>query len=263
MRLNAPVCHLLFLYISYKGKRKKCSSIPQQNKMLHKSRVFARPLILLHRKLNIGTQYQHAKFHINFKQFYPEKSFMGFYNFSARNILDKWIHLQDLEGKVTLVAMCDTTVPEYESFLHELNELKEKMAGKPFEVLVIPRYAKKAAEPSTSPIKDFFSQSKVLVCKGIPSAHDSEKDEINESSAEFDAFNFLRHYKDGLSKTIVEEFEKFIIDKNGQVVHRSGNNTPLSDLTSTIEHYLEMTPETESKELEAKKNVRSAVNEKV
>lgn len=169
---------------------------------------------------------------------------INFYNYSVKDIRGKWVHLNEFKGKLTLVAVCNTANENYHTFIKELQKLKDKYSGKGVEVLIIPRYPPKKAG---SPVKRFLtddietSRNEMFVCKGIP--HEYDQNSVNYDALTInaecgDAYNYLSNFREGSNKTIVEDFEKFLIDKNGTVVYRCGNNTPLQDVVPKIEKEL-------------------------
>src|SRR3989338_3117226 len=74
-----------------------------------------------------------ARFHLNSSNL--DSTTVNFYNYSVRDIRGKWVHLHDFKGKLTLVSICNTSNPDYPSFVRELQEVKSKFAHKGFEVL--------------------------------------------------------------------------------------------------------------------------------
>ncbi|KAF0972224.1 hypothetical protein FDP41_009532 [Naegleria fowleri] len=179
-----------------------------------------------------------------------------FYNFVSRDLNNKKIDFSKMKGKVSLVAIVNTNHPQYKNFLRELAELKRRghsmMNGGDFELIVIPRStssvsSKLSVTSDNSPLKQFLStSSKENHSTEISSETSSSscpsftilKTIMNEEGSYInnEVFNFLANY--GNIKTIVEDFEKFVIDSEGRVVYRSGNDTPLEEVVDVIKNEL-------------------------
>ncbi|KAG2388939.1 hypothetical protein C9374_014339 [Naegleria lovaniensis] len=180
-----------------------------------------------------------------------------FYNFVSRDVNNNKIDFSNLKGKVSLVAIVNFNHPEYKNFLRELAELKRKEHGLrncgtvsngDFELIVLPRSSmveskRVSLTSDSSPLKQFLSNSTTTSNSTDTSEMTTPsltilKTILNEegSYVNNEMFNFLANY--GNFKTIVEDFEKFVVDKEGRVVYRSGNDSPLDEVIEVIKKEL-------------------------
>ncbi|KAG2393229.1 hypothetical protein C9374_009806 [Naegleria lovaniensis] len=198
-------------------------------------------------------------------------SLLTFYNYSVRTANGEWFHLKNLKGKVTLVTVCNISNENYRKYLYDLADFKYSMNSRDFEIMVIPkldsilnaRVIEKALENQQSPIQQFLSDEAktsstlssslklkdIIVCRGIPNSYisedssqtfDTDLELYNNVSSEIgDALNYLCNYAEGSAKTILEDFEKFVVSRNGRVVFRSGNNYSLEALRDIIQRELQ------------------------
>jgi glutathione peroxidase len=157
----------------------------------------------------------------------------GFYDLQVKNIEGKPFNLSDLKGKVTLVvntaSQCGFT-PQ----LKDLEELNKKYARKGLQVLGFPSNDFRQDQGSNSEIAS-FAQNEYKITFPL-----MEKNPVTGDSIQ-PAYKFLTEAKSGvLFKAVQWNFEKFLVDKKGQVVERWSSVTkPLSaDVVKRIEEEL-------------------------
>ena len=156
-----------------------------------------------------------------------------FYNFVTKDINNNRIDLHQMKGKVCLVAFMNTENEHCKEYLKQLSSFKLKLNGKPFELIVIPNhdlYSKRTLQllnASTNSTQDrsvtgSFFNNDLTILKSTESP-----------SGPVAACDYLTKY--GSFKTIVEDFEKFVIDSEGKVSYRSGSDTVLEEVMEAIE----------------------------
>jgi len=148
-----------------------------------------------------------------------------FYNYSTRDIHNQRVDFRNSRGKVCLVAVVDMANPNCSKYLKSLTELKETLKDKPFDLYVFPK-------SHTNDVKQFMVQTPVQSF-----LNSSPLTIMKETQSTYEAFDYLTNFSS--SKTVVEAFEKFVIDKDGRVCHRSGSNTNINEVTDCINKQLD------------------------
>ena len=176
------------------------------------------------------------------------------------------------------MTVCNISNENYRKYLYDLADFKYTMQSKDFEIMVIPKLDShlneevidKALQNHQSPIQQFLADEAktsstltsslklrdIIICRGIPNwfgsseqndmqhtshiNYDMDLEVYNNVSSEIgDALNYLCNYAEGSSKTIVEDFEKFVVNRNGRLIFRCGNTYPLEGLRDIIRGELE------------------------
>lgn len=140
---------------------------------------------------------------------------MSVYNTKIAGLLGKEDLLGSLKGSVTLVvnvaSKCGLT-PQYTA----LEALHEQYSAQGFSVLGVPCNQFGAQEPGSAAEIETFCSTNYGVTFPM-----SEKIEVN-GAGRHDLYNTLTAVADaeGHSGDIRWNFEKFLVDRNGKVVHR-------------------------------------------
>ncbi|KAL9643257.1 hypothetical protein ABK040_014714 [Willaertia magna] len=177
---------------------------------------------------------------------------INFYDFYAKDLVhNKDISFSNLRGKVTFVTCVNMLNPNAKHYLQELQKLKQKRSNEDFEILVYAIFGKSDNKQNNTlnaiqrfisscsndnnvnynnnvaqmkQIDDLLSDLKILKEKYTDNPY-----EPNE------ALEYLQNYRDGFEKNIIEDFEKFIISKEGKLIMRGGNNTKLTEIEENVE----------------------------
>ncbi|KAJ2747590.1 Glutathione peroxidase 2 [Coemansia sp. BCRC 34301] len=162
----------------------------------------------------------------------PEPS-KPFYAFGFDLLDGKKYQFSQLKGKVVLIvnvaSKCGFT-PQYEG----LQELYTKHADKGLVILGFPTNQFAGQEPGSN--EDIAAACKRNYGVTFPIMTKSDVNGDNEN----DVFKYLKAKKPGLLgiKRIKWNFEKFLVDKEGNVVERWASTTTPQSIESTIEKYL-------------------------
>lgn len=141
--------------------------------------------------------------------------------------------LEQLKGKVVLVvnvaSKCGFT-PQYK----ELEELYKKYKDQGLEIIGFPCNQFLGQEPGTQEDIQSFCQLNYGVSFPI-----MKKIDVNGDNAD-PVYKYLKSQKSGLLglTRIKWNFEKFLVDKSGNVVERHASTTKPSSLAPTIEKLL-------------------------
>lgn len=158
---------------------------------------------------------------------------MSFYDLTPSDAKGQPFPFKDLEGKVVLIvnvaSKCGFT-PQYK----ELEELNKKYADQGLQVIGFPCNQFGHQEPGTSDeIAAFCSLNYGVTFPVL------EKIDVNGSKAD-PVYKYLKEQKTGLLglTRIKWNFEKFLVDKKGEVVERYSSLTKPQSLELTIEGLL-------------------------
>ena len=156
---------------------------------------------------------------------------MGFYDYKAVKMNGEEVSMEDYKGKVVLVvntaSKCGFT-PQLEG----LQKLYEEYKDQGLEILGFPCNQFGHQDPGDNKeISEFC-----LVNYGV-SFTMFEKIEVNGDNAH-PLYKFLKEEKHGMTKKIKWNFEKFIIDREGNVVERFASTKTPEKLVDEIKKYL-------------------------
>ncbi|SGZ56680.1 CIC11C00000001333 [Sungouiella intermedia] len=158
---------------------------------------------------------------------------MSFYELTPTDAKGKPFPFEQLEGKVVLIvnvaSKCGFT-PQYK----ELEELNKKYGDKGLQIIGFPCNQFGHQEPGSSEdIESFCSLNYGVTFPVL------NKIEVNGKGAD-PVYKYLKDQKSGLLglNRIKWNFEKFLINKKGEVVDRYSSFTKPQDLESTIEGLL-------------------------
>lgn len=154
------------------------------------------------------------------------------YDFKVNDINGKSVNLKKYASKVILVvntaSKCGLT-PQYEG----LEELYKTIGSKDFTVLGFPCNQFLGQEPGTSEEILYFCTNKYNITFPI-----FEKIEVNGDNTH-PLYVFLKQQNPLEGKNDIRwNFEKFLIDKNGNVVNRYSPKTKPADIKADIENLL-------------------------
>lgn len=158
---------------------------------------------------------------------------MNLYDFSVKNIKNERVSLSQYRGKVLLIvnvaSECGYT-PQYEG----LQKLYQDYSSQGFEVLGFPCNQFGGQEPGThEQIQEFctsrFHATFPMMAKVEVNGEDSEP-----------LFEFLKDSAPGIlgTKAIKWNFTKFLIDRQGNVVHRFAPQDTPESISSEIKKLL-------------------------
>lgn len=156
-----------------------------------------------------------------------------FYELAPLDNKDKPFPFADLKGKVVVIinvaSKCGFT-PQYK----ELEELNKKFAGKDVQILGFPCNQFGGQEPGSSDEIASFCQLNFGVTFPV-----LKKIDVNGDAAD-PVYKYLKSQKSGLLglTRIKWNFEKFLIDKEGNVVERFSSLTSPLSIESKIEELL-------------------------
>jgi glutathione peroxidase len=156
----------------------------------------------------------------------------SFYSYSMKNIDGADVSLENYKGKVLLVvntaSKCGYT-PQYEG----LQEIYEKYSEQGLEILGFPANNFMGQEPGTDEeIKEFCSTNYSVAFPMFSKVSVKGKDQHA-------LFSFLTSQENpDFTGDIKWNFEKFLVDKKGQVVDRYASTTTPESLASIIEKHL-------------------------
>ena len=141
---------------------------------------------------------------------------MGFYDYKAVKMNGQEVSMEEYKGKVVLVvntaSKCGFT-PQ----LKGLQELYDKYHEQGLEILGFPCNQFANQDPGDNKeISEFCSLNYGVTFTMF------EKIDVNGDDAH-PLYKFLKEEKHGLMKNIKWNFEKFLIDKDGNVVERFGS----------------------------------------
>ncbi|SGZ57738.1 CIC11C00000005432 [Sungouiella intermedia] len=158
---------------------------------------------------------------------------MSFYELTPTDAKGKPFPFEQLEGKVVLIvnvaSKCGFT-PQYK----ELEELNKKYGDKGLQIIGFPCNQFGHQEPGSSEdIESFCSLNYGVTFPVL------NKIEVNGDGAD-PVYKYLKEQKSGLLglNRIKWNFEKFLINKKGEVVERYSSLTKPQSLESTIEGLL-------------------------
>jgi peroxiredoxin len=158
----------------------------------------------------------------------------SFYDLTPLNDVDQPFEFNTLKGKVVMVvnvaSKCAFT-GQYES----LEELYKKYHNEGLEIIGFPCNQFGHGEAGTQEEIATFCQRNYGVTFPV-----LKKIDVNGSNTD-PVYQYLKDQKSGLFglTRIKWNFEKFIIDRNGNVVERYASTTSPSSIDSTIKKYLE------------------------
>ncbi|KAI7834519.1 thioredoxin-like protein [Kickxella alabastrina] len=156
-----------------------------------------------------------------------------FYNFTFKTLQEEEFPFEQLRGKVVLIvntaSKCGFT-GQYKG----LEELNKKYADKGLVVLGFPSNQFGNQEPGGAEEIGSFCQRNFGVTFPIMEKSDVNGDKENE------IYKFLKSSKSGILglKRIKWNFEKFLVDRHGNVVERWASTSGPESLEPTIEKYL-------------------------
>lgn len=157
----------------------------------------------------------------------------GIYEFHAKALDGKDVGFEGFKDKVLLIvntaSNCGFT-PQYKG----LQELHEKFAGKGLHILGFPCNQFGEQEPGNSgEIANFCQRSYGVDFQMF------EKVDVNGASAH-PLYKYLTTKAPGLlgSEAIKWNFTKFLVDKNGEIVHRYAPNVEPQAIADDIEKLL-------------------------
>ncbi|EIN09702.1 glutathione peroxidase [Punctularia strigosozonata HHB-11173 SS5] len=159
---------------------------------------------------------------------------MGFYDLKAELPGGKVYDFADLKGKVVLIvnvaSQCGFT-PQYKG----LQELYDKYKDKGFIILGFPCNQFGGQEPGDDAAISQFCTLNHGVTFPLMKKSDVNGDNTNE------VYKWLKGQKSGLLglTRIKWNFEKFLIDKNGNVVHRWASTTSPAAIDAEVAKLLE------------------------
>jgi glutathione peroxidase len=157
----------------------------------------------------------------------------NFYDFSAKNIAGEKVDFSIYKGKIVLIvntaSHCGLT-PHYEG----LQKLYELYGNKEFVVLGFPCNQFGAQEPGTAEEIVTFCSNNFNVTFPL-----FEKIDVNGENA-LPLYNYLKQVLpiDGENNDIRWNFEKFLINRNGNPIKRYAPQTTPEDLKIDIENLL-------------------------
>lgn len=156
----------------------------------------------------------------------------SFYDFSYKDTNGKLIKFDSLKGKVVVLANIATRCG-YTGQLDDLEKIYLKYKNKKFLILGIPSNDFSSQTPEEN--KEVGNICRLKYGVNFPIL---EKQEVigNKKS---DLYKWV-HSQKGYEAPIDWNFEKFIIDKNGNIVERfkSATNPTENSFTKTLEKYL-------------------------
>ncbi|ORX66841.1 glutathione peroxidase [Linderina pennispora] len=157
-----------------------------------------------------------------------------FYELGFKDLDGKPFPFEQLKGKVTLIvnvaSKCGFT-PQYKG----LEELYKKYADRGFTILGFPSNQFAGQEPGSSDeIASFCSLTYGVTFPVM------EKSDVN-GDKENDVYKYIKQEKPGIMglKRIKWNFEKFLVDKHGNVVERWASTTTPASIEATIVKYLD------------------------
>lgn len=157
----------------------------------------------------------------------------SFYDLSPKDAKNNEYSFKQLEGKVVLIvnvaSKCGFT-PQYK----ELEELKKKYESKNVQILGFPCDQFGGQEPGSAEEIESFCKLNYGVSFPVLA-----KINVNGDNAD-PVYKFLKSQKSGLLglNRIKWNFEKFLIDKNGNVVERFSSLTKPLSIADKIEKLL-------------------------
>ena len=156
---------------------------------------------------------------------------MGFYDYKAVKMNGQEVSMEEYKGKVVLVvntaSKCGFT-PQ----LKGLQELYDKYHEQGLEILGFPCNQFANQDPGdNSEISEFCSLNYGVTFTMF------EKIDVNGDNAH-PLYKFLKEEKHGLMKAIKWNFEKFLIDKDGNVVERFGSTKTPDKIEDDIKKLL-------------------------
>jgi glutathione peroxidase-family protein len=165
----------------------------------------------------------------------------SFYDLKPLDKKGETFDFDQLKGKVVLVvnvaSKCGFT-PQYKG----LEELYKKYHGEGLEILGFPCNQFGGQEPGSQEEIESFCQTNYGVSFPI-----MKKINVNGEKAD-PVYNFLKEKKGGLLgfKGIKWNFEKFLIDRDGNVTHRWASTTNPEKLAPEIEKLLKQSSKEQS-----------------
>ena len=156
---------------------------------------------------------------------------MGFYDYKAVKMNGQEVSMEEYKGKVVLIvntaSKCGFT-PQ----LKGLQELYDKYHEQGLEILGFPCNQFANQDPGdNSEISEFCSLNYGVTFTMF------EKIDVNGDNAH-PLYKFLKEEKHGLMKAIKWNFEKFLIDKDGNVVERFGSTKTPEKIEDDIKKLL-------------------------
>ena len=155
------------------------------------------------------------------------------YDFNVKDADLNEVSLGEYQDKVLLVvnvaSQCGLT-PQYKG----LQELYEKYNSNGLEILGFPCNQFKGQEPGTNEEIKFFCTEKYNVSFKI-----FNKIDVNGPDAD-PFYSFLKNQQPGIlgTKNIKWNFQKFLVNKNGEVIKRYSPTTLPEDIESDIKSLL-------------------------
>ncbi|VVT56385.1 uncharacterized protein SAPINGB_P005029 [Magnusiomyces paraingens] len=186
-----------------------------------------------HHKFNYYHHHNQYYYHHNNKKYSTMSAPSSFYDLKPADKTGAPYDFSQLKGKVVLIvnvaSKCGFT-PQYK----ELEEVYKKYSPEGLVILGFPCNQFGHQEPGTDEEITQFCQLNYGVTFPV-----LKKVDVNGSNAD-PVYEFLKSKKSGLLgfKGIKWNFEKFLIDKNGQVIERYSSITKPSSIASEIEKLL-------------------------
>lgn len=156
---------------------------------------------------------------------------MRIYDYSVKKRNGEDFSLSEYKGKVMLIVNTATGcgfTPQYEG----LENLYKKYHDKGLEILDFPCNQFAGQAPGSDEEIHEFCQLKYKT-----SFDQFKKIDVNGKN-EDPLYTYLKNEKHGLMKKIKWNFEKFLVDKEGNVVDRFGSTTKPEEIDSKIEELL-------------------------
>lgn len=153
------------------------------------------------------------------------------YEYSVKKRNGEDFSLSEYKGKVMLIVNTATGcgfTPQYEG----LENLYKKYHDKGLEILDFPCNQFAGQAPGSDEEIHKFCQLKYKT-----SFDQFKKIDVNGKN-EDPLYTYLKNEKHGLMKKIKWNFEKFLVDKEGNVVDRFGSTTKPEEIDSKIEELL-------------------------
>jgi len=157
----------------------------------------------------------------------------GVYDFAVKDAKGKAVNLASFKGKVLLIvnvaSRCGFT-PQYKG----LQALQEKYAGKPFSVVAFPCNQFGGQEPGTAAQVCDFAANNFAVTFPI-----MDKTEVNGENAS-PLFQYLKKQQKAIpfKEDVAWNFEKFLVDRSGNVVKRYSSVATPESIAADIEKLL-------------------------
>ncbi|KAJ1961666.1 Glutathione peroxidase 2 [Dipsacomyces acuminosporus] len=157
----------------------------------------------------------------------------NFYSLSFKDLDGKPFNFEELRGKVVLIVNVASKCG-FTSQYKGLEELYKKYSDKGLVILGFPSNQFAGQEPGTSEEIAQFCSLTYGVSFPIMEKSDVNGDKENE------VYKYIKDQKSGLLglKRVKWNFEKFLVDRHGNVVERWASTTTPASIEATIEKYI-------------------------